>query len=131
MLLLFLLTLDTCFIVTGKSVLIIAGSTAAGVLVLFFATCIVYHKCYSPVQHSSHMHDELVESLLEDERNILSGHDPNEPELDPALDLKGDSAALNDPQDVGADSLIPDEPVTLEDEFSQSEPEEDMMDGGK
>lgn len=63
------------------------------------------------------MHDELVESLLEDERTILSGHAH---EVDPALDLKGDSRALN-----GNTLTMPREDVddgaSTADEMSQSE----------
>jgi hypothetical protein len=119
-----MLTLFFSFTVDGKTVLIVAGSTCGAILVLFFATCVIYHKCYSPVKHSAHMHDELVSSLLEDERNLLSGHDPNEPEIDPALDLRGDTGALND---TGDPSTLVDDPVTLDDDMSQSEDEIDVV----
>jgi hypothetical protein len=115
---------------TGKTVLIIAGSTAVGIIFLFFASCVVYHKCYNPVRHSAHMHDELVESLLEDERTILSGHAHESAGIiDPALDLKGDSRDLNE---IGPDnSTLPepddmDDAASTADELSQSEVDEDM-----
>lgn len=134
--------------VTGNTVLIVAGSTSAAFLVLFFASCVVYHKCYSPVMHSAHMSDELEESaILEDERNLLSGHHEDEHnermaearrsiiKVDPALDLKDNSAALKEPRSRSTPSrniIVPDEPATLdeEDEYSQSETDDDMIDFG-
>lgn len=116
---------------------------------LFFATCVVYHKCYSPVKHSSHMSDELEESaILEEERNLLSGHHEDEHnermaearrsiiKVDPALDLKDNSAALKEPRSrhptPSRNIIVPEEPVTLddEDEYSQSETDDDMVDFG-
>lgn len=146
--------------VNGKTILIIAGSTFGGVLALFIMSCVVYHKCYSPVKHSAHMHDELVESLLEDERNLLSGHHEDEhhermaearrvpksmggggggsaamvgvKEIDPALDLKDNSAALKEPRPLSGRSDAERARMSLINEddddydaFSQSETEDE------
>ena len=94
------------------------------------------------------MHDELEESqLLEDERNLLSGHHEDEHnerlaearrsiiKVDPALDLKDNSAALKEPHRRGNSSstrVSVDKPVTLEEDdyYSQSETDDDVMDLG-
>lgn len=75
--------------------IIIAASTFAGIVVLFTILCIIYHKCYNPVRRSSSMHDELVESLLEDERTLLSGDLVDHPIIEPELDLRGDNKDLD------------------------------------
>lgn len=92
---------------------------------LFTVSCVVYNNFIRKTRHGHghHAHEELVSNLLEDERNILSGIDADEPLpnglLDPALDIRDiDNAALNE----RADTV--DEPVALEEDMvSQSEDE--------
>lgn len=88
------------------------------------------------------MSDELEESnLLEEERNLLSGHHEDEHnermaeakrsivKVDPALDLKDNSAALKEPRSPITRIMTgpEDVPVTLEeDDYSQSETDDDM-----